>query len=414
MSNEVINSLILSVFLAAAVGAGYYVTKTQQPVRLAEVEAEIEAIESRSVEIEGLLAEEALASDDAAQTFARWNTRYKVLPAELSSPDVVAYLNALSARGFQRFDISLTGLTPGADASFYTYQVNGEAYFESLYAFVWHLENSRGLYRLRDLSIKKLVTEVPNLDTGVPRQIVLAEFSFVVDAYFSGNSDLSAPDSAVVPPPSAFPPRRTPINPFFPYIFEQLPPNTDDRVDVEVDSLVSVIGGTAVFARDGALRQLRSGDAVYLGRIGNVDPSRGRVSVELNKGGIRERVQLDVMTGERYRQHIGGTTLIGRKTTLPEGPVLDLAPPAPGTPEAAGSPLYRGLRPGQVGSIENPTGAEPEASGAAPTVTPARAREIEAQLEALQQRIATEERTRSATQPAAQPPRPYQPVPIDG
>ena len=413
MSNEVINTLILSVFLAAAVGTGYYVTKKTQPVRLAEVEAEIEAIENRAVELEGLLSQEALASESAAQTLKQWNTRYKVLPTELSSPDVVAYLNALSARGFQRFDISLTGLTPGQEASYYTYQVTGEAYFESLYGFIWNLENSRGLYRMRDLSIAKEVTELPVPDTDLGRQVVLAQFSFVVDAYFSGNADLSAPDSAIVPPPAAFPPKRAAVNPFFPYIFAQLPPNTDDRVDIEMDSLVSVIGGTAVFNRGGELRQLRSGDRVYLGRVSNVDPSRGRVSIELNKGGIRERVQLDVMTGERFRQHLGGTTLIGRTTALPAGPVLDEAPPAPGTPEAVGSTLYQGLRPGQVGSIQNPTGAQAAADEPPPTVTPERARELERQLEQLRERIEAEERAR-ATQPAAQPPRPYQPVPIDG
>ena len=415
MSNEVINTLILSVFLAASVGTGYYFTKKKQPARLAEVASEIEAIENRSAELETLLADEALASDAAAQTLAQWNTRYKVLPTELSSPDVVAYLNALSARGFQRFDISLTGLTPGSEASFYTYQVTGEAYFESLYAFIWHLENSRGLYRMRGLSIKKQISEIPNPATDIPRQVVLAQFNFMVDAYFSGNPDLSAPDSAIVPPPSAFPPRRTPINPFFPYIFAQLPPNSDDRVDIETDSLLSVIGGTAVFERDGELRQLRAGDRVYLGRISNVDPARARVTVDLNKGGIRETVRLDLQTGERYRQHVGGTTLIGRTTKLPAGPTLETAPPAPGTPEAAGSTLYRGLQPGQVGSVENPTG-EASASDAAeerPAVTPERAREIEAQLEILRQRIEAEERARSAPQPAS-PPRPYQPVPIGG
>ena len=83
-----------------------------------------------------------------------------MLPSELSSPDVVPYLNALSTRGFERFDLTLSGLTPGQTASYYTYQVTGQAYFESLYAFIWHLENGRGLYRVRDLSIKKKVTTI--------------------------------------------------------------------------------------------------------------------------------------------------------------------------------------------------------------------------------------------------------------
>ncbi len=343
MSNDILNTIILSVFLAAAAGGGYYVTQRQQPARLAEVRSEIEAIESRDAQVETLLAEEAVASREAAETLAQWNTRYKVLPSALSSSDVVAYLNALSARGFQRFDLSLTGVTPGPTASNYTYQVTGQAYFESLFAFVWHLENNRGLYRVRDLSITKAVTMIGATGENPGRQTVLAEFSMAVDAYYSTNPDISAPDSAVVPPPEAFPPRRAAVNPFFPFILAELPPNVDDLVDVESDALVSVIGGTAVFDRAGQLRQLRSGDRVYLGRIASVDPSRARVVVEMNRGGIRERVELDLETGERYRQALGGQQLVpsGRGAVTP-GPVLDVAPPAPGTPEGDASGLYSG------------------------------------------------------------------------
>ena len=341
MSNAILNTLILSAFLAVAVGGGYVVTKKQQPERLAAVEADIEALENRSAEVETLIAQEASASEEAALTLSRWNSRYKVLPPTLSSPEVVAYLNALSSRGFKRFDLTLTGLTPATDASYYTYQVTGEAYFESLFAFIWHVENGRGLYRVRDLSITKMVTTVPNPTTGVNRQVILAQYAMAVDAYFSGNADISAPDSVFTPPDEAFPSRRAAINPFFPYILDTLPPNTDDLVDVEADPLVSVIGGTAVFDRGGELRQLRAGSRVYLGTLGNVDPQRGRVTVNLNKGGIRERVELDLETGERYRQHLGRAALVpSNRTRVPAGPTLDTAPPAPGTPEALRSGTY--------------------------------------------------------------------------
>ncbi len=342
MSNAVLNTLILSGFLAASVGGGYYVTQKQQPERLAQVEAEIEAIENRSAEVETLMAQQALASDEAALTLARWNSRYKVIPATLSSPDVVAYLDALSARGFQRFDYTLSGITPGTDASFYTYQITGEAYFESLFSFIWHVENGRGLYRIRDLSVKKKVAAIPNPRTGVDRQVVLAEFAMAVDAYFSGNPDLSPPDSAFQPPPEAFPSRRVAVNPFFPYVLETVPGNTDDLVDVEADELLAVTGGNAVFQRGEEMRTLRAGDRVYLGRIANVDPRVGRVTVDLNRGGIAERLTLDLETGERYRQHLGRATLAptGRAARIERGPSLDDAPPAPGTPGADASGLY--------------------------------------------------------------------------
>ncbi len=341
MSNDVINTILLSLFLAAAAGGGYHVTQNEQPDQLEAIQADIEAIENRDVEVEALIAQEATASEEAAATLARWNTRYKILPSELSSSDVVAYLNALSARGFNRFDLSLTGITPGETASYYTYQATGEAYFESLYAYIWHVENSRGMYRVRDLSVKKKVMMVGAREGDPGRQVVLAEFAMAVDAYFSTNSDLSAPDSAVVPPPEAFPARRAAVNPFFPFILDELPPNTDDLVEPETDPLVSVIGGTAVFERSGELRQLRAGERVYLGRIGGVDPQRARVTVDYNRGGIRERVEIDLETGERYRQALGRQTLMPQTRALPAGPMLRDAPPAPGTPEAEAAGTYR-------------------------------------------------------------------------
>lgn len=345
MSNDVINTLLLSVFLAAAVGGGFLVTQKQQPDELEAIEAEIEAIENRDAEVETLIAQEATASEEAAATLARWNTRYKVLPSELSSADVVAYLNALSSRGFQRFDLTLTGVTPGPTASYYTYQVTGEAYFESLYAYIWHAENGRGMYRVRDLSVKKKVTTVGGGEDRPGRQVVLAEFAMAVDAYFSTNADVSAPDSAVVPPKAAFPARRAAVNPFFPFILEELPPNTDDLVEPEADPLVSVIGGTAVFDRAGELRQLRAGERVYLGRIANVDPQRARVTIDYNRGGIRERVEMDLETGERYRQALGRQQLSPRTRPVPAGPTLQAAPPAPGTPEAAEAGTYQPAEP---------------------------------------------------------------------
>ena len=343
MSNEVLNTLILSVFLAAAGGGGYYVTQKVQPVELETIEADIEALENAATELETLLAEEATASEEASLTLARWNTRYKILPSELSSADVVSYLNALSARGFNRFDLSLTGVTNAPAASYYTYQVTGEAYFESLYAFIWHVENSRGMYRVRDLQVKKMVTTLGAGEDGPGRQVILAEFAMAVDAFFSTNRDISAPDSAVVPPPEAFPARRAAVNPFFPFILDQLPPNSDDLVEPESDPLVSVIGGIAVFERDGELRELRAGDRVYLGRIANVDPTRARVIVDFNRGGIRERVELDLETGERYRQALGRQSLSPSRGSVPAGPTLQEAPPAPGTPEAIEAGTYQSV-----------------------------------------------------------------------
>ncbi|MDX1439701.1 MAG: hypothetical protein R3284_07350, partial [Rubricoccaceae bacterium] len=232
MSNEVLNTLILTVFLAIAVGLGFFVTQKSQKAEIARLEQEEEAIRLRQAEVETLLIEEAQASQDAAEALTRWNARYKVLPDQMSSPDVVNYLNALTGEGFKSFDITLNGITPGPNFSVYSYNISGVAYYESLYSFIWNVENGRGLYRLRDISINRTLSTVPNPETDIDRQVVLASFAMTIDAYFGGSEGMSAPDSLVAVPNNVLPPRRAAINPFYPLVFESLPPNSDDLVDV--------------------------------------------------------------------------------------------------------------------------------------------------------------------------------------
>src|SRR5690606_36092167 len=137
MSNDVINTLILAAVLALVLGAGFYTTQKVQPAKLEALLAEEEAIKLRAAEVEDLLVEEAAASEEAAEALRRWNARYKVLPDQLSSPEVVDYLNALSRSGFRAFDISLAGVERHPSYSIYTYNVTGLAYYESLYGFIW-------------------------------------------------------------------------------------------------------------------------------------------------------------------------------------------------------------------------------------------------------------------------------------
>ncbi|NNF58895.1 MAG: hypothetical protein HKN04_11720 [Rhodothermaceae bacterium] len=337
MSNDVLNTLIMTVVMALAIGAGFYVTQKVQPAEIERLEQEEEAIRLRQAEVETLMAEESIASVEAAEALQRWNARYKILPDQLTSPDVVDYLNALSRSGFRAFDITLSGVQNRGTFSVYTYNITGMAYYESLYAFIWNVENGRGLYQLHGLSVDKEVTTIPDRENEVDRQVVLARFAMTMDAYFAGSDGMSAPDSLMEIPASVLPPRRPPVNPFYPLILTDLPNNVDDLVDVEMDGLVSVVGGQAVFVRKGEMRTLRVGDRVFLGHVASVDPNRARVVIALNKGGIRERVELDLQTGERFRQAIGSVQLENVR-----GPVMEDAPPAPGTPEARRSGLYQG------------------------------------------------------------------------
>lgn len=329
MSNDTLNTIVLSVVLLLVTGFGTYMTQKKQPARLERLEQEETALRLRQAEIEELLVEKAGSSSRAEDALRRWNSRYKMLPEHLTSPAVVEYLNALSSTGFKSFDVTMGGLSRTTDYSTLSYGIQGEGHFSSLYQFIWNIENSRGLYRIQNLDVNAVTISSPNLETGIDRREDIVRFSMTVHAYFAGAEGMNAPDSIITVPDYVLPARTTASNPFYPLVLDALPPNSDNLVDIENDSLISVVGQMAVFRDELGARPVRAGDQIYLGRISQVDQNEAVVVAELNKGGIRERVEISLATGERYRQAIGGARLmqLNGPTNLP-------APPAPGTPEA--------------------------------------------------------------------------------
>jgi Tfp pilus assembly protein PilO len=333
ISNDILNTLVIAALLAVVVGAGVFVTQKQQPETLERLEHEETTIRLRQAEITELLTEQSGSRELAEDAVRRWNARYKTLPQHLTSPAVVSYLNQLSYSGFKNFDISLGGVSRGAGFSTLAYSIRGVGHFESLYRFIWEVENGRGLYRINDLNVREVTHDEPNPVTDIPRRQQLVEFSMTLLAYFGGGEGMSAPDSVVTVPDWVLPAKVAADNPFFPLVMATLPPNTDNLVDVEMNELISVVGQTAVFRTSTGPRAVREGERVYLGRITEVDAQRARLVAELNKGGIRERLEVELASGERFRLGLGRIRLAP----------LDAPPPPPTSPPQPGTPEYRRL-----------------------------------------------------------------------
>lgn len=329
LNSDMLNTLVLATLLAVVVGAGLYITQKVQPEEIERLEQEETTLKLRQAEVEELLLQQSGSRELAEDAVRRWNARYKVLPQHLSSPSVVEYLNTLSSSGFQSFDVTMAGVARRQGFSTLSYNVRGVGYFESLYRFIWEVENGRGMYRVNDLVVSETTVDEPNPRTDVPRRLQLVQFSFTLQAYFGGTEGMSAPDTIITVPDSVLPSREPAMNPFFPLIMASLPPNTDNLVDVEQDELISVVGEVAVFRSAVGPRPVRQGERVYLGQLTSVDPQRARVVADLSKGGIRERVEIELASGERFREATGRVRLLPLEAPRPDRP----APPQPGTPE---------------------------------------------------------------------------------
>lgn len=322
-----INTWIMAVCWVLVTALGVYLTFYEQPAALEHLEKAEQVANMKEAELASLRTEEASFSHMADGVARKWRARYKIIPKELKTSDIVAYLNSLTTGGFKNFDVTLGGEQRTADYSYFVFNIAGRAYYSSLYEFIWELENNRNFYRLHNLSLDHidLVTRDKELETE--RMEVMVSFTGRLEAYFNGIEGASAPrvlDKEIFPeqsislakeedlppvPRDLLPDRKPATNPFFPAILEQIPPNTYGLIEVETAELVSIVGEKAVFKDGKGLRSVGVGDEVYLGVITKVDPADGRVVARLNKGGIYDEVILDLATEERYRQAQGPSRL---------------------------------------------------------------------------------------------------------
>lgn len=307
------NQILLLSCLLVVVGAGTYVTYFNQQQTLSKLNKEVEAKQEKKKEIEALqasLKEESSTNEDIRR---RWQTRYKTIPDTMSSPKVIDYLTALTQNGFQRFDVKLSSTEQRDGYDVYAFTAEGEAYFASLYEFVWTMENNRPFYRINDLQLNYVENRSEGEGNEGPSMDVLVSFQMDLEAIYGVFEDGNVPSmtrgnrepqelpvfqTTQAPPiPSDVGPDPSPrVNPFYPLIFEKVPPNEERRLNVETAKLISIAGDEAVFQAADQIRRVEEGDRVYLGRITEIDGSEGRVVARLNRGGIVDNVVLTLDT----------------------------------------------------------------------------------------------------------------------
>lgn len=323
MSSKVIYNIIVIAFIwVAVVGVGVYVTMMKQPEELERVEKAEKVERLKQSELASLISEHESSQELADDAVRKWRARYKIIPDSLSGPSVIGYFNELTKSGFENFDVQYQGVEGSSDYSAHQFSVEGRGYFSDLYRVIWELENNRYFYRVNNLDLSHIDLITEDKETGREQMKVMVSFTLDVTAYFGATEGMSAPtqpprggeDALPVTqtgtdelpvPESVLPDERPDINPFFPLIMNNIPPNTHGLLDVENAELVSIVGSEAYFNEGGEVRAVAEGEDVYLGQLTEVNPAEGVVRARLNKGGIIDQVELELQTGAREQEQLG-------------------------------------------------------------------------------------------------------------
>ncbi|MCB0742730.1 MAG: hypothetical protein KDC67_02405 [Ignavibacteriae bacterium] len=211
--------------------------------------------------------------------------RKYIIPTHVAQSGFFQFVTDVSS-GFSQnshVDVEYVGNSEEGSFSKYTYQLKGTAEFNDLFKLVYSIEQSKELKKVTKGNLTNFV-EVD--DDGFPHYLV--NYTLEAQTYYSSNdmfASLNYSENKLNANPL--------YNIFYPLIRDEIPPNTDNLIDVQTAQLLALIpDGAYVSDASGNTHLLWEGDQVYLGYLTRIDYTTSEVEFILNKGGIIEKVNL--------------------------------------------------------------------------------------------------------------------------
>ncbi|NBB85861.1 MAG: hypothetical protein GVY12_06525 [Bacteroidetes bacterium] len=307
--NRLLPTFLVALLTLLIAGAGYYVTTVRQPAQLQQVQAPQGANTDRDAMTQ-LLAQAATSADRAEETVRKWEARYRYIPDTLSTPDIVEYLDAITASNYEAFNVQLADVQRTPDINWYVFDVSGTASYRQLYDFVWQIENNPAFYRIQGLNVARTI--VAEQAPGSRRQERnMVRFDLTLEAYFGGREGLSTSRERLAKaPPEYLPARTLPHNSFYPLVQPSAASTPDDDLlSVETAQLVSIAGSRAIFQDGNTQYLVYEGTSIRNGSIVKIDPINVVVRARLQKDGRNRVVDLQMETEDpEYRQAAGEQT----------------------------------------------------------------------------------------------------------
>ncbi len=209
------------------------------------------------------------------------------IPKDLSSIKFYNFMNNVVSNFSEhtQVDIEYQKREQAKDFFFYEYKLTGRGFYNEVFRLIYSIEQSKELKKIITLSLGNMIQTD---DEGIP--LFLVNFEMNAQVYFSNDSRF-APEVLVENDL-----RTGPIyDAFYPLIRNEIPPNIDELLDVQGSKLLALIPEGAFIAdTHGNTYLVWEGEQVYLGYLTQIDYEENTVSFILNKGGIIEKITLEL------------------------------------------------------------------------------------------------------------------------
>lgn len=209
------------------------------------------------------------------------------IPQNLSSIKFYNFVNNVTNGFSDKAQVNVEYVEQKQEKEFFyhDYKLTGFGYFNEVYNLIFAIEHSKELKKVTNVNLGNLVQ---TKDGEMP--VYLVSFTINARAYFSSDNRF-APATFVENNLGA----PTLYDAFYPLIRNEIPPNIDELLDVQGATLLALIPEGAFIADSkGNTYLIWEGEQVYLGYLTKIDYQNSRVSFILNKGGIIEKVDLQL------------------------------------------------------------------------------------------------------------------------
>ena len=287
MNKKLISTLsVLALLIIVLVAGGIYIFIIQKG-KLSERQDKLEELNKNVYDPVELNDRYLSLVKKSAELDSILSHREFNIPQNISSIKFYNFINNIVA-GFPQItqvNVEYLKQAPAKEFFYYEYKLTGSGNFNDVYKLIYAIEQSKELKKVTELSLTNLIKTD---EDKVP--MFLVNFEMVAQAYFSSDNRFA---------PAVFVENNLSTSPiydsFYPLIRNEIPPNVDNLLDVQGARLLALIPEGAFIAdTKGNTYLVWEGEQVYLGYLTKIDYDNNSVNFILNKGGIIEKVTLEL------------------------------------------------------------------------------------------------------------------------
>lgn len=287
MNTKLKNTLIILVIIILISAMGIVFTFVIQRGKIKDREKQIKDLTAFQLDTETLQEKLLQLKRKVAQLDSILATRKYILPAHITQSKFFDFVTqtSYSFSSYSYVNIEYIDIKSMKNYYEYGYSVSGVAEYNDFNKLLYSIEQSKAI---KKVSLVDLSNNVKLDEESMPHYLV--NYKLKVAVLYSDDPKVSVAEykeNSLTPNPL--------YNSFYPLIRSEIPPNKDRLLDVQNAKLLALIPDGAFLSDSQSNTYLLwEGDKVYLGYITKIDYEKNQVQFILNKGGIIEKLTLDL------------------------------------------------------------------------------------------------------------------------